>query len=604
LTDRRGLHNLLLVSNRQRSIGAAAVLAAITVLVYLPAMRGGFIWDDKEMTIENPLVTSARGLCDIWLGKNLPEYHPLTYSVFWLEWQWWGIHPAGYHVTNILLHGADVALLWLVLRKLRIPGSWLAALLFGVHPVCAGTVAWIAELKNTLSMFFYLAAFLFYLRAAESGERVDRPRYAAALAAFGLALLAKISVVVLPAALLLAAWWREGRISRRELARTAPFFFLAAAAGLFGMTFQNRYTGLSENLLLRLLGGSWAVWFYLWKLVWPFHLTIVYPRWQINAASAVAWIPASCLAGMLYVFWRRREGWGRACLFGVGYFLIALGPVLGLFKMVYLDFSQVADHLQYLAAPGIIALAVAAGRQCLARAQMAGRCAAVAAVAGLSVLTWRNEGHYADMATLWRENLAANPNSFNALLYMGGEAERQHRYGEADGYFQRVLALNPDSVEGNYNMGIVLDDEGRVDEAMACMARTLRLKPDQADAHILMAWFLDEKKREAEAMAHLREAIRLAPDDFRAHQNLGNLLARQGRLDEAVDQLGQALRRKPDNAGIYVALGFAQSGRGDLAAARKCFQEALRLDPANAEAQKRLAGLRESPVPASGPSSH
>lgn len=146
--------------NRKQMLGAAAILAAITVLVYCPAMRGGFIWDDGDMVTNNPLVKSARGLQEIWLGKSLTEYHPLTHSVFWLEWRCWGTNPAGYHAVNILLHAANVVLLWLVLRKLRLPASWLAALLFGVHPVCVASVAWIAELKNTLSMFFYLAALL------------------------------------------------------------------------------------------------------------------------------------------------------------------------------------------------------------------------------------------------------------------------------------------------------------------------------------------------------------------------------------------------------------------------------------------------------------
>jgi tetratricopeptide (TPR) repeat protein len=585
--------------NRRRTFLAAAILAAITVLVYLPAMRNEFVWDDREMVVDNPLVKSPRGLGEIWAGTKLPEYHPLTYSVFWLEWRCWGGNPAGYHVVNIFLHAADVALLWLVLRKLRVPGSWLAALLFGAHPVCAASAAWIAELKNTLSMFFYLAALLFYLRSGEAGGREARRWYGAALAAFALALLAKVSVVVLPPVLLLIAWWREGGITRRELARTVPFFLIAAAAGLYGMTFQNRYTGLNDGLAARLLGGSWAVWFYLWKLLWPFHLTIIYPRWRLSPAVAADWIPAACFAAMLCLFWLNRRGWGRACLFGVGYFVIALAPVLGVFKMAFLDFSQVADHLQYLAAPGIIALGVAGAKRLLPGRP--GRVAAVAAVLALSALTWRYEGHFADMRTFWHENLASNPNSYQALIYAGSEADKERRYADAEACFNRVLALRPDSLEGNYNMGVLLDDEGRVDEAIGFLDKTLRLKPDQADAHILLAWCLAEKGRDEEATAHLRAAIRFAPDDFRAHQNLGNLLAKQGRLDEAVAELGEALRLKSDLPDIYVALGFAQGRKGSLAEARACFQKALSLDPGNADARKGLDALLQPRSPANAP---
>jgi tetratricopeptide (TPR) repeat protein len=578
---------------KRHDLLAAAILVAITVLVYLPAMRADYIWDDKEMTVDNALLKSDHGLHDIWLTKKLPEYHPLTYSFLWVEWRLWGTNPAGYHVLNIFLHTANVVLLWLVLRKLRIPGSWLAALLFGVHPVCVASAAWIAEIKNTLSMLLYLVAVLFYLRSEDGGEKVEPVSYAISLAAFLLALLSKVSVVVLPAVLLLVAWWRHGRISRRDLARTAPFFLLGMAAGLFGMTIQNRYTALNDPLPARLLGGSWAVWFYLWKLLWPAHLTIIYPRWNIQPASPAAWIPGLCFAAMFYLFWRRREGWGKAFLFGLGYFVIALGPVLGVFKVVFLDFSQVADHLQYLAVPGIITLVVAGGWQWLGQTKTVGLLAAVTVTAVLSVLTWQNQRHYADMPSLWQDNLAENPNSYQALIYMGADAESHGRYLQAFTMFKRGLEIRPDSLDGHYNMGIALDDLGRTDEAIAEMDKTLQINPRQADAHILMAWFLDKKGKLDEEAAHLREAIRYAPDDFRAHQNLGHLLVKQGKLDEAVSQFGEALRLNPNLPAVFVALGYAQGKRGELAAAKLCFQKALSLEPANADALKGLAALSQ-----------
>ena len=479
--------------NRRKTILAAAALAAITVLVYLPAMRNGFVWDDREMAIDNPLVKSAGGLGEIWLGKKLPEYHPLTYSVFWLEWRLWGANPAGWHVINIFLHaggrGAALAGAAEIACAGKLAGGaavWRASGLRGVGGVDRG-----AEEHAFDVVLSGRAAFLFAVRGG--GGTADRRWYGAALGAFALALLAKVSVVVLPVVLLLIAWWRRGGITRREFARTVPFFLLAAAAGLYGMTFQNRYTGLNDALPERLLGGSWAVWFYLWKILWPVHLTVIYPRWRLSAATAADWIPAACFAAMVFVFWRNRRGWGRACLFGVGYFVIALAPVLGVFKMAFLDFSQVADHLQYLAAPGIIALVVAGGWRWLPKDW--GRLAGVVVVVMFSALTLRNEGRYADMGAFWRENLASNPNSFQAMIYVGSEMDKEKRYAEAEVLFKRVLAMRPDSLEGNYNMGVLLDDEGRVDEAMGFEEKALRIKPDQADAHILLAWCLAEKGR-------------------------------------------------------------------------------------------------------------
>ena len=472
--------------NRKQILGAAAVLAAITVLVYVPAMRAGFIWDDGDMVTNNPLIKSAGGLHDIWLGKNMTDYHPLTYSVFWLEWRCWGMNPAGYHVVNIMLHAASVVLLWLVLRKLRIPGSWLAALLFGVHPVCVASVAWIAELKNTLSMVFYLAALWCWLcseepafvgASARPGGEGNRRYYALALAAFLAALLAKVSVVVLPAVLLLLAWWRRGRIARRDWERAAPFFLLAVALGSFGMTFQNKYAALNDPLPARLLAGGWAVWFYLWKIFWPVHLTVIYPRWDIQAVSPAAWIPGICFAAMLFVFWRKRAGWGRPLLFATGYFVISLAPVLGPFKLVYFYFSQAADHLQYLAMPSIVALAAAAGWRWLGRTKTAGGALGAAVAMVLSVLTWQNQSRFAGMSSLWRDNLAMNPRSFQALIFLGAEEENRGHYEKAGELFQRAVAVRPQSYEANLNLGIVFDDQGRTNDAVARAKTAERIKP-------------------------------------------------------------------------------------------------------------------------------
>ena len=586
--------------NRKQILGAAAVLAAITVLVYCPAMRGGFIWDDGDMVTNNPRIQSAGGLHEIWLGEKMTDYHPLTYSVFWLEWRCWGNHPAGYHVVNILIHAANVVLLWLVLRKLRIPGSWLAALLFGVHPVCVASVAWIAELKNTLSMLCYLAALLCWLRS-EDGEGWNPRFHALALLFFLLALLAKVSVVVLPVVLLLLAWWRRGRVSRRDWMRTAPFFFLAVALGVFGMAFQNQYATLNDSLPVRLLGGSWAVWFYLWKIFWPVHLTIIYPRWNPSAASPAAWIPGLSFAAMLFVFWRNRAGWARALWFATAYFVIALAPVLGLFKLVYLYFAQAADHLQYLAVPGMAALAVAGGWRWFGRRRTAGCAMGMAAAAVLSVLTWQNQSHYADLSSLWRDNLARNPASFKALLFVGAEEESRGHYDQAGALFRRALAVQPESPDANLNLGIVLDDQGRAEEAMAQAEKALRLRPGDPDAHIVLARLLEKQGLLEEAGSHLREAIRSAPDNVPAHQNLGNLLVKQGRLDEAIQQFGAALKFKFDDPALFVALGGAQGRRGDWDAALACFQKALDLDPKSADARNGLAAVRRAQSAANAP---
>ena len=432
-------------------------------------------------------------------------------------------------------------------------------------------------------------------RFGAAGGEGNRRYYALALAAFLAALLAKVSVVVLPAVLLLLAWWRRGRIARRDWERAAPFFLLAVALGSFGMTFQNKYAALNDPLPARLLAGGWAVWFYLWKIFWPVHLTVIYPRWDIQAVSPAAWIPGICFAAMLFVFWRKRAGWGRPLLFATGYFVISLAPVLGPFKLVYFYFSQAADHLQYLAMPSIVALAAAAGWRWLGRTKTAGGALGAAVAMVLSVLTWQNQSRFAGMSSLWRDNLAMNPRSFQALIFLGAEEENRGHYEKAGELFQRAVAVRPQSYEANLNLGIVFDDQGRTNDAVARAKTAERIKPGKPEAHDLLARLLEKQGLLEEAAQELREAVRVGPDNFAARQDLGNLLVREGRLDEAVREFGEALKLKSDDPALFVALGNAQGKEGTLPRRWRAFRKRwswIRATPTPATEWRRCAGCR------------
>lgn len=394
----------------------AAVIILLTILAYLPVMRGGFFWDDHALITDNPLVKAPNGLYRFWFTTEAPDYYPLTFSLLWLEWRLWGNNAPAYHVVNVLLHAVSAVLVWRVLRRLRIPGAWLAALIFAVHPVNVATVGWISEQKSTLSMLFYAVAILLYLEFDE--ERHWR-WYGLSLAAFLLALLSKSAVVMLPVVLLACVWWRRGQVERRDIACTLPFFALALIAGISTVWFQygnamHWRTVRETGFIGRLAAAGWSPWFYFFKAVLPFNLNVIYPKWEIDPGRLVSWLPGALLMGCFLVFWRERKSWGRAALFGFGYFTVTLFPVLGFFDQAFYRFSLVADHWQYYSIVGVIALGVAVGERICRKVGGGGGSfikvfASVVVLTTLMVATRARASLYADPQALWRDTIAKNP---------------------------------------------------------------------------------------------------------------------------------------------------------------------------------------------------
>src|ERR1017187_9858431 len=385
--------------------GSAALIILVTVLAYFPTLRGGFVFDDYELIIRNPMVKADNGLQRFWFTTEASEYYPLTWSAWWLEWRLWGTSPLGYHVVNVLLHAASAVLVWLVLRHLKIPGAWLAAVVFAVHPVNVATVAWISEQKNTLSMFFYLLAILLYLRFDEENQW---RWYPFSLAAFLLALLSKSAVVMLPVVLLGCLWWRRGRVQWKDLLHSASFFTLSLGQALVALWFHSHRGvegfGSRSGFPLRLATAGRVPWFYLSKALLPLNLMVVYPKWHIDASQWASYAPGLLLVGMLGVFWWTRKTWGRPWLFGLGYFVVTLFPVLGFFDQSFYRYSSVADHWQYYSIVGAIALvvggAVTIGRGADRPGRSVGEMAGLAVVVALGMATWSRAGVYATGETL------------------------------------------------------------------------------------------------------------------------------------------------------------------------------------------------------------
>lgn len=540
------------MSDKRISAGwMAAFLAAITVAAYLPVLRDGFVFDDKTLIVENPLVRAHDGLGRAWFTTQAPDYYPLTWSVWWLEWRLWGNHPLGYHAVNVGLHAASVVLMWIILRRLKIPGAWWAALLFAVHPVNVATVAWISEQKSTLSMLFSLAAALFYVQFDEDGRALW---YGLSLAAFLLALLSKTAVVMLPVVLLGCVWWIHRRLRREDLQRSVPFFVASLIAGLTTMWFQHNRALAGQpaqpsNFLFRLVAAGWTPWFYLYKACLPFHLTVVYPMWHIDVSRWTSYVPGIALCSCLGLFWWKRETWGRPLLFGLGYFVTMLLPMSGLFYQGFNRFSLVADHWQYYSIVGVIALAVAGVEAASNRANERLRelmPAAGATVVVLLVLaSWGRGMVYASNVTLWQDNVAKNPGPWPHNL-LGCALEQTGRFDDAIREFQEALQIDPDYAEAHGNLGDTLLQTGKLDEAMAQWKRAVDLNPRYPQAHYNLGLGFAKQGRLTEAIEQWEEVLHIEPNYAEAHYNLGVAAERMGKPSEAIEHYRRALECKPD----------------------------------------------------------
>jgi tetratricopeptide (TPR) repeat protein len=484
-----------------RLLGAALILVG-TCAAFSPVLDAGFLeYDDDDYVFQNPHLRDTEGLRRIWLDPTAtPQYYPLVHTTFWLEHSAWGLDPAGYHATNMVLHAGNAILLYLLLTNLCVPGAWLAAAVFALHPVHVESVAWITERKNTLSAFFYLASCLAFVRfyglggpaRTLTGEERERRRawatYAAGFLLFVLALLSKTVTVTLPVVLLIAIWWKRGRISPAEIASTAPVLVVGLGMALRTARLEVAHVGAwgpewDLTLLDRALIAGRALWFYVGKLLWPTHLTFFYPRWTIDAS--VWWqylFPATWIlvaAGL----WLSRERFGRGPVAALLFFTVTLSPALGFIDFFPMVYSFVADHFQYLASIGVIALAAASHAKFVGN-----RSAGVVARYGvpamvlltLAALTWRQAGHYETQELLTRQNVDANPQSWMGQLTMGVLLAEQGRNQEALRHVKASVDLKPGEAQTHRVLGNLLERLGRLDRAMKRYERALEL--DGSDA--------------------------------------------------------------------------------------------------------------------------
>ncbi len=583
------------------------LLFAMVLVAYVPAMRGGFVWDDNYYVTNNPTLTSLAGLRRIWIEpQSAPQYYPLVFTSFWIQYHIWALQPFAYHFVNVLLHTLNALLVWLILLRLRVPGAWMAAAIFALHPVHLESVAWITERKNVLSGFFFLSALLVYLRFSLSGSNLvndsSSPNgktatpamdsrhiglYLLAMFLFLCALLSKSVTCTLPAIILLLLWWKRDRISWHDIWPLVPLFILGAVLATTTTWMEKHHVGAQGqewafSIIDRCLIAGRALWFYAGKLVFPYRLSFIYPRWQIDSGCWWQYLfPASAMA-VIVLLWLLRKRIGKAPLVAVLAFSGVLLPALGFINFYPMRFSFVADHFQYLASIGLIALFAGLPSKTI------GSVINIVILVILGVLVWQGGHKYKDLETLWRDTISKNPGCWMAHNNLGLVLEDQGERAEAISHYQEALRIRPNYEEAHYNLGLSLERQGHIAEAIGQYREALRVRPTFEAAHNNLGLALERQGKVNLAISHYYMALRINPNFEEAHNNLGLALVKIGRLDDAIRHFHEALRINPDSIGVHNNLGLALRKQGKIADAIGQYREVLRIDPGSVEARGNL----------------
>lgn len=544
----------------------ASVLLLVSLWIYSPVTGADWLWDDDYLLTQNPVVQHPVGIVSLWILPTTADYFPLTMSVLWLLWKFFGPDPTGYHIVSTLLHALSALMLWNLLLLLRIRGAWFTALLFTVHPLCVESVAWISELKNTISLPLFLAAASCW---AIYCQKPSPSSYLGALGLFLLAMLAKSSCVMFPVTILLYAWWEKNRITLRDIAASAPFFVTSLLLGLVTLHFQlSRAIGDEISpiggLASRIAIAGTSILFYLTKIAWPHPLLPTYPQWAMNPPGALDFLPFIIVLSGFAILWANRRTWGRDALMAFGFFCIMLAPVLGFVPMSFMRVGWVADHFLHIPMVGIFAWIGAGMARLLER-------------------------HPDPLATLLR---------LGATLLAVALALASHSYATVwlneETLWAHTLEYNADSWQAHNRLGSIKFNKGERTAALIHFREAVRLRPELAETQNNLGSATLAQKDTKNAVRHFKEALRLAPEIRAIRENLARALILDGQLTEARDIYAGLVREQPDDPKLLCNLGVALFRTGDPKQAITCFKKALEINPSLEDARENLRHALEA----------
>jgi protein O-mannosyl-transferase len=600
-----------------RTLLLCLLLTAVALAVYNPVTRNGFVtFDDNGYITNNPYVTRGLTWSTVtWAFTSYYEsnWHPLTWLSHALDYQIFGLKPAGHHYLSVLLHAANAVLLFLILQSAT--GfrwrSLMVAALFALHPVNVESVAWAAERKTVLSTTFFLLALYGY------GWYARRPgllRYGAVACCFALALLSKPQVIAFPFLLLLwdywplgrmdappgssagaqggkLSTWRSGRLVRSGwlLWEKVPLLLLSAASAVLTMMAQKSggaIQTLSDNsLLYRLENAVISYVRYVGKAVWPSKLVplylhpALYPAWQVGAAL---------LFLLLVTAWVLRASDQRYLAVGWFWFLGSLVPMIGLVKV---GSQAMADRYAYISFLGLfLALTwlVADWAQAHRLSAVWVAVPAVSCALILGCITYRQIGYWHDTESLWLHTIADTKDSYGAQIYLADFLLSQNRGEEAAAHYRAALAILPKAPTATLGLGDYEDRRGNLPAAIMQyqMVALRAADPDtRATGYDRLGFEYRKMGDSLRAKQCFEAALRLAPNRGRAMTGLGLIAQENGDMPEAIRQYSRAVAAEPTDVG-YLLLAQALQRAGRVAEANAIYQRMERFSPNLAEARK------------------
>ncbi|PQP35489.1 hypothetical protein C6A37_02205 [Desulfobacteraceae bacterium SEEP-SAG9] len=594
----------------RRDVLVCVLLVITTLIIYWQVIHHEFVdFDDDLYITENYHVQNGltiKGIYWSFTSTRGGNWHPITWLSHMLDIQLYGMNPGGHHLTSVLIHIANTVLLFFVFRRMTgdLWRSGFMAALFAVHPLHVESVAWVAERKDVLSIFFWMLTLWSYVRYVENP---GAGKYFQVLLFFILGLLSKSMIVTLPFVLLLLDYWplcrfqfsRSGGAGADSQPPSFSLFLvwekiplIVLAAAFSAVAFLVQKSGGTVGSLeiypihYRIMNALVSYVSYIGKMIWPFHLAFFYPYpgklpwWHVSGAFLLL-----MSISLLSIRNIRRFPW-----FAVGWlwYLGTLVPVIGL---VQIGSQAMADRYTYVPLIGLFIMIAWAIPDFFKRwhYKKEGLVTITAALLSFfTVTTWFQVRHWENSVALYEHALDITTDNYLAHNNLGAVLQKQGRVTEAIERYKEALRIEPDLIEAHNNLGVVLVNQGRIAEAIEHYTYILGIKPNLAGTHNNLGKAYEAQGRLSEAIPHYLEALRIDPNDTDVSINLGLALEAQGKVDAAIRQYREALRLAPNHADIHNNLGAALARKGSMAEAIRCFLSALNLDPDQADAHNNL----------------